>query len=345
MARNITITDAISEYEAHLRAKDLAHNTVKNSTQVLTRAAAVWGDILVASIKPVHIDRLFQQNQWSPSTRNLYLGSLRQFFAWARHHGYMGRDFDPTFGWRNAKVPNQSKMRLPVEQFPALLDTAEHPRDRAALALGLFTFVRGSELASLRVNDLDLGNLTLDVYRVKTKDYDTLPVCEELRVEMVRWLNWYRQEQGQLVGNWYLVPSKKPDEWRNVDGRLVPTGRLAGLRPEQRIGHTYTIPQRALAKLGYDVKGEGEHTLRRSGARALFDRLREDQGIDALVLVSSMLGHRDTKVTQHYIGLEQEREKRNASLAGKPMFPGLAESATLRLIGGESGGRGQVRDL
>lgn len=342
MARTITLSQALDEYASHLRAKDLANNTVKNNTQVVTRAMAVWGDILVASIKPVHIDRLFQHYQWSPSTRNLYLGNLRQFLKWARHHGYMPRDFDPTFGWRSARVPNQQKMRLPVHEFAALLNTADHPRDRAALALGLFTFVRGSELANLRVNDLDLGNLTLDVYRVKTKDYDTLPVCEELRVEMVRWLNWYRQEQGQLIGSWYLVPSKKPDLWANVDGRLVKMDTLAGLRPDQKIGHTYAIPQRALARLGYDVKGEGEHTLRRSGARALFDRLRVEQGTDALVLVSSMLGHRDTKVTQHYIGLEQEREKRNASLAGKAMFPGLGQQAgTLRLIGGESHGRSQ----
>jgi integrase len=336
---SITLTAAQAEYEAHLRARDLANNTIKNNTQVVTRAVAAWGDMLVASIKPVHIDRLFQQNNWSPSTRNLYLGNLRQFFKWCRHHGYMGKDYDPTFGWRNARVPNQQKMRLPVHEFTALLDTADHPRDRAALALGLYTFVRGSELATLRVNDLDLGALTIDVYRIKTKDYDTLPVCEELRVEMVRWLNWYRQDQGNLVGNWFLVPSKKPDEWHNVNGRLVPTGRLAGLRPEQRIGHTYTIPQRALARLGYDVKGEGEHTLRRSGARALFDVLRVEQGTDALVLVSSMLGHRDTKVTQHYIGLEAEREKRNASLAGKPMFPELHQAGTLRVVGGESSGR------
>lgn len=341
MPRNITLSAAVTEYEAHLRARDLAENTVKNCTQVLSKAINAWGDIFVASIRPVHIDRLFQTYQWSPSTRNLYLGNLRQFLKWARHHGYMGKDFDPTFGWRSSRVPDRPKTRLPVEEFYPLLNAAEHPRDRAALALGLFTFVRGSELANLRVNDLDLSNLTLDVYRVKTKDYDTLPVCEELRVEMVRWLNWYRQEQGQLIGNWYLVPSKKPDEWVNVDGRLVKSDRLAGLRPEQKIGHPYAIPQRALAKLGYDVGREGFHTLRRSGAFNLFQSLRHEQGTDALMRVSSMLGHRDVKVTQVYIGLNEEREKRNQSLSGKPMFPGLADQgATLRIVGGESSGRG-----
>ena len=110
----------------------------------------------------------------------------------------MARDFDPLFGWRNERVPEQDRLRLPVDQFYPLLSAASHPRDRAALALGLFTFVRGSELQAMRVNDLDLGNLTLDVYRKKTRQYDTMPACEELRDEMVRWLNWYRQSEGEL---------------------------------------------------------------------------------------------------------------------------------------------------
>jgi integrase len=186
----------------------------------------------------------------------------------------------------------------------------------------------------MRVNDLDLGNLTLDMYRIKNKMYDTMPVCDELREEMVRWLNWYRQDQGTLVGSWYLVPSKKPDEWTNIDGVFQRVGGLAGLRPEQRIGHPYTIPQRALAALGYGTQQEGFHTLRRSGARALFDTLRDSGKDGALMRVSSMLGHRDTKVTEHYIGLNTERDQRNAMLQGEAMFPQLQREQGLRVVSG-----------
>lgn len=332
MPRNITVSAALDEYERHLRARGLADNTVKNAMQSLRAAQREWGDIFVASIRPVHIDRLFQANEWGPSTRNLYRGSLGQFFKWARNHGYMQRDFDPLFGWRNERVPDVPRMRLDATEFFPLLDAATHPRDRAALALGLFTFCRGSELVNMRINDLDLGNLTLDIYRVKTRQYDTMPVCEELRDEMVRWLNWYRQDQGQLVGSWYLVPSKKPDEWTWIDGALTRIDRLAGLRPERQIGHPYTIPQRALAKLGYDVGREGFHTLRRSGAYNLFQTLRENGSDGALMRVASMLGHRDVKVTQHYIGLNTEREQRNATLQGVRMFPQLAEQQGLRVV-------------
>ena len=336
MPRNITMSAAIDEYARHLRARGLADNTVKNSLQALNAAAREWGDIYVGSIRSVHIDRLFANSDWGVSTRNLYRGSLAQFFRWARNHSYMARDFDPLFGWRNERVPEAPRLRLPVEQFFPLLSSAEHPRDRAALALGLFTFVRGSELQSLRVNDLDLGNLTLDVHRRKTRQYDTMPVCEELRDEMVRWLNWYREDQGTIEGNWYLVPSKKPDEWTWMDGSFQRVDKLASLRPEQRIGHPYTIPQRALARLGYDTGREGFHTLRRSGARALFDTMRSNGRDGALMRGSSMLCHADTKMTEHYIGLNMERDQRNAMLQGERMFPQIgAEMGRLHVIGGE----------
>jgi len=335
--RKTQMADAITEYTAHLRSKGLADNTIKNHTQPLTRALRVWGDIQVATVKPVHIDRLFTDGNWSPRTRNLYRGALDLFFKWARHNGYMARDFDPLFGSRNQRVPRKDKMRLPVDEFYPLLDAAEHPRDRACLAIGLFLFLRGGEIQTLRVGDLDLGQSTIEVYRHKTKDYDTMPVSEELREEMVRWLNWYRADQGNLVGNWHLIPSKKPDEWTNVDGKLQRLPRLASVRPEQVMSHPYRVAQRALLSLGYDVKGEGEHTLRRSGARAYADSLRE-QGVDnALLRTASLLGHRDVRVTQSYIGWDTERDNRNEAIAGKPMFPGIQrQAAKLHIVGGEA---------
>lgn len=332
MPRQLTLSEAIESYASHLRARDLANNTIKNATQVLRRAVREWGDIQVGSIRPVHIDRLFSNGGWGPSTRNLYLGNLRQFFEWCRHHGYMARDFDPAFGWRNVRVPNTPKLRLPVEEFYPLMDACEHPRDRAAVALGLFTFCRGSEIQTIRLNDLDLGNLTLEIYRRKTHQYDTLPVCEELRQEMVRWLNWYRQDQGELMGNWFLVPSKKSPTFTWVDGQPVPTEMPGNLRPTQMVGHPYEAVKRPLAAMGYDTEGEGNHTLRRSGARALADRLR-GEGVDsALLRVASMLGHRDVRVTQVYIGWDLERDQRNAMLQGERMFPQVEQTQTLRVV-------------
>jgi integrase len=241
----------------------------------------------------------------------------------------MAKDHSPTDGWRAVRVPKTMRTRVPLEDFPALLDAAEHPRDRAVIAVGLFTFLRGSEMRTLRIDDLDLGEHRLAIYRHKTKQPDVLPVSSELHAEMLRWLNWYRADQGGVLRpGWHLLPAKFPNYTFQdpVTRRIaVDHTRLARLRPTDQLLRPYEVVKRALARLDYPTYWEGEHTLRRSGARALADTLRQ-QGYDgALMRVASMLGHANTRVTEQYIGWDVERERRNADIAGKPMFPTLGQ--------------------
>ena len=92
------------------------------------------------------------------------------------------------------------------------------------------------------------------------------------------------------------------------------------------------MAQRGLEALGYPVLWEGEHTLRRSGARAYADRLRSDGVDNALLATAAMLGHKDTKVTMVYIGWELEKDARNKSIAGQPLFPGIQQETGLRVV-------------
>lgn len=334
MPRSMPLREAAEEYLDYRRAHGDAANTIANHGQLLRKALACWGNVTVANIEPRHVSRLFAENQWAPSTRNLYLANLRQFFAWARANRYMRRDDDPTATWGNVRVPAVDKLRIPVHEFYDLLNACRHPRDRAICALGLFTFSRGSEISAMRIEDLDLGAGTLRIFRQKTGDRDSLPVSTELRDEMNRWLNWYRQDQGTLRPEWYLVPAKKPDVWdRDPDtGRLVLSERHASVRPERKEEKPYRAVQRPLSVLCYETGNTGLHTLRRSGARALADRLRGEGYDGALLRVASMLGHRDTKVTERYIGWQLERSQRDAMIAGQPLFPDLTSAGSLRLI-------------
>ena len=335
MAHSIGLSDAIAQYERHLRARGLADNTVRNTVQVLNRALTLWGDVQLTTLTHAHVDDLFAHYGWKESTRNLYLSRLNVFLQWCRGHRWMARDWSPTDGWRPVRVPRVDRTRVPVDEFAALLDAATHPRDRAVCALGLFVMLRGSEIQSLRLRDLSLDSLELVIYRHKTKQADVMPVSEELRVEMVRWLNWYRADQGSLRPDWFLVPAKDPNHtfYDPATGRIgVDTSVPASLRPATRLGKPYAAVQRALEGLGYDGYREGEHTLRRSGARALADALNEDGGSDgALMRVASMLGHSDVRVTQKYIGWEMERRKRNEAVAGRVMFPAMHRPAALAL--------------
>ena len=330
----IRMSEAVAEYLAFRRAHGDKDNTIQNHAQVLRKATQAWGDIQVTSVTGGHISRLFSRNEWAPSTRNLYLGNLRAFFAWARSMRYYPRDADPTESWSSVRVPDTEYLRLDVHQFGEVLDAAPHPRDRAIIALGLFTLSRGSEVSNFRLSDLNLGDGTLRIYRIKTGDIDTLPVSSELAVEMNRYLNWYRQDQGILRQDWWLVPAKHPDVWvQGPNRRLVRSTRAASVKPTVQETKPYRAVQRALGALGYDRKQVGLHTLRRSGARALADRLRTEGYDSALLRVGSLMGHRDTKMTERYIGWHLERTQRNAMLTGQVMYPEMgAEAATLHVV-------------
>lgn len=331
MRKNKLLHQGIEEYLAHLKVRGLEPRSIKTHRQPLTKALESWGNIYINRIEAHHIDLLFARGDWGPRTRNMYLGNLRQFFAYCRRQKWVDRDFDPSDGWRNVKVPKEEMPRIGVEEFLPLLQAATEPRDRAVVALGLFTFCRGSEIQTLRIRDINFSESTVEIYRHKTKEPDTLPLVAELAQEMTLWLNFYREQQGRLDPDWYLVPSKGPlpMSWDHALGKLQPTGAPALLRPTQPMTHPYRAVQRPLRAIGMDESGTGGHVLRRSGARALFDRLRGEGYDGALMRVSSMLGHSSTKITEHYLGLGIERTQRNELLAGKPMFPGLVNTGSV----------------
>lgn len=337
MPKSVQLSVAEERYIRHLKARGLAENTVTNHSQAVRRARHLWGDIQVASVTAAHIDHLFAHYGWKESTRNLYLTYLRSFFDWARRNQLMPKDSDPTAGWRSVKVPKTEKFRIPLENFPDVLDAAPHPRDRAVCAIGLFTFLRGSEIRALRIHDLDLDTCTLRVHRFKTKEDDVLPVSAELADEMRDWLDWYRRDQQMvaLPGHWYLTPAKQPAKtfYDRETGRIGVSDEPAPLKPETPIHRPYLAVQRTLAAMGLPTHWQGEHTLRRSGARALADTLREQGYDNSLMRVASMLGHSDVRITQRYIGWELERQQRNDAIAGKPLFPGMTrKSATVTPI-------------
>ena len=335
-----TLSQASIEYLNFMEARGLAPATLQTTRNMLGHAYRAWGDLDLREVEPRHVDAYFIGKAWSTGTRNIYLLSLRGFFRWCRTHRYMATDYDPTEGWTSRPLEKKERTWLTLPVLTTLMNTASHPRDRAFLAIGIYTFLRASEIINLRIDDIDTTRSELRVYRVKTKQQDRLPICLELQVELARWLDYYRAERGDLDPRWYLVPSRGPNLMRGTVGerRLVPTGEHGRLRPLQKIGRPQRIVKSALDELGIDKHGDGCHVLRRSGARALYEQLR-DMGHDgAARRVQSMLGHASLVMTEKYLGIDHERMQRNEALAGKPMFggPRLVEVEGQRLAIGQS---------
>lgn len=319
MAR-LTLSEARDEYLLHCLARALAPLTVEGRRTTLNQFIHCAGDIQVWHVTPRHVDKLFARHTWSTGTRNNKLTHLKAFFGWCRARGYMSQASDPLFGWRVVKVRGPEKTRVPHEEWPRLFAACETPIETATVALGLYLFLRGSELRTIQLKHVHLSDGEIEIYRTKTKDWDVMPISSELSEYLRAHLTWLT-EQGVIDPDAYLLPTyTRPMAAKGVPGGGFITGSKQ-LNPSKPFYHPYRHVQAVLKRAGYPTFTEGEHTLRRSGARAYFDHLARSGYDGALRRVQSMLGHSSSAMTEVYLGLDLDRKQRNQDIKLKPMFP------------------------
>lgn len=303
--------------------------TVQASETSLRQFLAVTGNIQTKNLVPRHAER-FQSSMMvagsKPATINSRMSQLSAFNKWMVANKLAPAQFTTTT--RTIPDPRKPRLRVPASEFGHLLDAADRPDRRIAIALGLFLFLRASELQTLRVGDVSLQEGIVAVTIHKTNDWDEMPICAELDAELRRWFIAYQRDIGRpLEPDDFLVPGRRHFfPWADPDapGRYDPSRMM--LRPFQ---HVQAILEKAGYPIGLDGKSgrEGMHTLRRSGARALYDGLTSgligDAAArdDALRQVMTMLHHSSVQITERYIGLERDRQKRDLTVRGKSFLP------------------------
>lgn len=318
------LSSVVDDYLAFRRSNGFRENTVKNDRQTLARLVKHCGDIKVTDVTATHIDGLLGNmlaERYAVGTVNNTQAGISAFAKWCRSRGYAPQDWDPIAGRRYVPTQQISRMYVPLHDFPKVLDAALNPRDRALMALGLFTMARQSELVNLRVRDLDLTAGTLHIIVLKSYKVDTMPLPAELDAEMRRWMKAYQAELGGAMDpDWFLVPAMEQEGFS--------TFRLA---PDRKISRSEDIVRRVLTRAGYADKRMGVHTLRRSAARALFDELTGEGYDGALRLVSAMLHHQGSATTERYLGISIDRKRRDDRIAGRSLFPSLSADNVVTL--------------
>ena len=323
----MNLDDAITEWCAARASMGYPKSTVKAGEQAMKLFLTVVGNVQVRNLGAHHGEMYLAYLRGrgnSPATINQRLSLARSFVDWARHRKYLRGNTNPLATVRGQKIEDRPRRRVPVHEFPRLLDAAETtggPQARIIVALGLYLFLRTSEIEDLRIRDVDLALGEVRVFQRKTTRWDTMPISVELDEEIRRWLTWYTEDQAApLEEEWRFVPARR----KHFIHDTLP-GRV--LNPGRRIGHTSHKIHAALRELGWEVSGEdaeGVHTLRRSGARAWFDDLtgRDDPAArdDALRKVAAMLHHRTITTTERYLGLDVDRERRDSLVRGERMF-------------------------
>lgn len=340
----MNLSDVIDTYIADRRARGLAASTIRSQKGTLSLFLADVGNIETRRLKPQHLDAFWiNRTTWGPATRNRARHTLSIFFAWCRIRGHLPRDYDPMEGTRKERVPQRDRVTIPQSEFEPFLDKIQDPRKRIAAGLGLYLFLRISDAQALRWQDVNFDTSTIDVYRPKTKQIDTLPICDELMAELRRWRLAYAAKVGnQPQPGWFLIPGMPArGGQRGAKGQkgfveIIERPYLPTV--QANLGYAMrTLLQAA----GYYQPGEGGHTLRRSGAIALYNQLTSLGHDRAIRIVQAMLGHSSVQTTEIYLRLDLDRKVRNDLLAGKRMFPAEGTATVIRL--GESVGQEDAR--
>lgn len=324
------LSPAIEDYVRFRSSQDMSKETLRQERMVLKKFLTVVGNVYCHAIDSRHVERHFEAASKTRSPRSLQLdhGILSRFFEWARFTSRMPVDSNPMYGRRRPRGIRHERNRIPVQDFPRLLDVAgeRDPRDRALVAMLLYTLMRDGEITDLRIRDLDLNNNWLKARIHKTHLEDLMPVCSELEEEMRTWLTHYTTIVGPLEPHYYLIPARAHSPIIGDGGRIV--GHQSKYRPEKRIHASGRIVTPILEAFGFPVRNEngkslneGAHTIRRSGARALFDSLTAQGGYDhPLRVVQSMLHHSSMQMTEHYLGITSDRRSRDEIIRAKRMY-------------------------
>lgn len=324
-------SQAVTEFLDHSTSRGLAPGTIRAHRSALKLFGDVIGDIQLKNVTHRHVDQVFLHYGWAPLTRNTKITQYKTFFFWCVGRGLISQNRNPMFGWRLGKVPQVDRLRIPVQEWGKLFSLVQHPTEQVVLGLGLYLFLRAGEIQHLQLQHVHLADGEVDVFRPKTQEWDSMPICAELDTQLRQYLTWLATK-GVSAPDHYLVPARKRDLKRDSNSRYVPgTGSLT---PERPLSHPHRAVQRVLRRAGYETHHQGEHTLRRSGARAYFDQLAEDGYDGALRRVQAMLGHKSSLTTEIYLGLNLDRRARNQALKGKPMFPQLQQATQLRAVHG-----------
>lgn len=327
------LSDAIDDYMYLRKSQDFSKRTLANERGILKRFLLVSGNVWVHQINTRQVTRYFEEasKTRTPNTLQLDHTVLTQFFEWARQTRRLAMDVNPMLGRRRPKVRKKERNRLHVSKFGHLLDAAEErdPRDRALCAILLYTLIRDNEAADLRIGDVDLDSLGLRVRITKSHTEDTMPICAELEVELRSWLSIYCAEVGRpLSANDYLLPTRTVLKALRSREHGYFEGHEMAYVPGRPIGRIGAVVRTVLTDIRFPVVDdegkpawEGSHTIRRSGARALFDRLAAEGYDRALRIVQSMLHHASVTQTEVYIGVTADRRGRDEILRGRQMFP------------------------
>jgi len=327
------LSDAIQHYLVDRKAKGKAVSTIRAERHTLSLLLADVGNIKTLSLRHQHLDLFWsRRTSWKEGTMNLARYHLNSFLKWCQTRGYV-KDSTLVDNMTKVRVPERSRVIIPQSEFSTFLAGIPLPRARACVALGLYLFLRRSEIAGLRWQDIMWDERKIVTVRQKVGKVEWLPMCDELHAELRRWAAQYAAEIGRpLLPHDYVIPRMRAAKKIGVPGQkgkfeIVEAPIIVPGQPTDM----HHIIKNELIRAGYYQPHEGGHTLRRSGAVALYHQLATNGHDKAMRIVQWMLGHKSIRTTEIYLKLDLEAKGASDLLSGRPMFAPKVDATVVDL--------------
>jgi integrase/recombinase XerD len=256
-----------------LQRRNYAQTTVEAYTLAL-RQFAEYFHRPPDQLGPEHIREfqlhLLRDRKLAPATVKQRMAAVQFFFAQTLKRPYLRQDFP------YPKIPRRLPVVLSRDEVAKLIDAASNLAHRAMLMTLYSTGLRRSEVARLKVNDIDSQRMVIRVRQGKGRKDRDVPLSPKLLETLREYWRWKRPSA-------YLFPSGVTN--RDKDGPI--TGKAL-----------WHACHNAIRRAGIRKK-VGPHTLRHSYATHLLEA-----GAD-LRTIQLLLGHADIKHTTVYLHLSQ----------------------------------------
>jgi integrase len=285
LLRPTTVEETVQAFFGHLRYRKKTQGTIKQWRPPL-RDFTLWaGERSPASLTTHEIESFLsdwiasfeERNQREPSTHTIknVIVALRALYKYLNDYGLLLNEGRPV---RNPMLPIQppapdAKVNdwLRRSEDEALLSAFFKTEDERIIIWFLrWTGLRLGEALSLRISDLDLVDGAVYVRRSKTaRGKRAVPITPELRPRITHWLK-VLESRGLYKKDGALFPSRHGNPW------------------------TQQYVQKIVRRVGdrVEISRLTPHRLRRTfGSYLLNEGVR-------LEVVSKLLGHRSTEVTE-----------------------------------------------
>ncbi len=299
--RNPTVADLVAAFlREHVEAKRKATTATGYRDWFNRLALPAIGKMRVTDVSHADIARLHHALKDAPYQANRVVAVLSSFFTWAERHGYRPRgtnpcqDVEPYKERKRERFLSSDELARLGEALVAAETEGEPPAAIAAIRLLVLTGCRKSEILTLqwRHVDFDLGALRLPDSKTGAKLVPLGAPALELLASLPR-----------IEGNPYVVPGKRAG------------GHFVGLQK---------VWERVRTSAGFtNVRVHDlQHSFASVGAMAG----------DSLLVIGSLLGHRDQATTQRYVHLSNDPLKAAADRISGHIAAAMGNNSSANIV-------------